>query len=295
MALDWHRPAGKSIRDGTLRSLARKGLDILDIAGVSIVGEYNHSSRHLIDGVIRNHVEETLGSAKYEDICKRHTVLNNIHYCQSGLSFVDGFHNPHKIIPVPGSSDLGDAVARPAIINHDYLVLEVGYGYDGEKLFVRAEKMGQPPEKAGILLTVDPNYEETESTVRLFTIRCFGREIGRLPEILAILADHNPEYSLRDQNCWQYTRWTARRLIQRCQQQQREGELSDEELRLLQIEEDSIERRIASTHLKRIVRKGKQGLKSLWKAWGSSGQGQASMELSPVHGPNTWALFHQSV
>jgi hypothetical protein len=84
MALDWHRPAGKSIRDGALRSLARKGLDILDIAGVSIVGEYNHSSRHLIDGLIRNHVEEALGSAKYEEICKQHTVLNNIHYCQSG-------------------------------------------------------------------------------------------------------------------------------------------------------------------------------------------------------------------
>ena len=85
-------------------------------------------------------------------------------------------------------------------------------------------------------------YEKTESAVRLFTIRCFGREVGRLPEILAILADYSPEYSLRDQNCWQYTRWTARRLMQRCQQQgQGQGQLSDEELRLLQIEEDSIE------------------------------------------------------
>lgn len=203
---------------------------------------------------------------------------------------MDGFHNPHKVVPVPGSSDLGDAVARPAIINHDYLVVEVAYGDDGEKVFLRAEKTGHPPEKAGILLTVDSKYEETESAVRLVTVRCFGRDIGRLPEILAILADHSPEYSLRDQNCWQYTRRTARRLMQRCQQQG-EGELSDEELRLLQIEEDSIERRIASTHIKRIVQKGKKGLKSMWKASGRSGQEHVSMELSSVHNPNSYAQF----
>lgn len=116
MALDWHRPAGKSIRDGTLRSLARKGLDILDIAGVSIVGEYNHSSRHLIDGVIRNHVEETLGSAKYEDICKRHTVLNNIHYCQSGphtLSYkLHCMHSHIVAIPVLTPLSFDDQVCR---------------------------------------------------------------------------------------------------------------------------------------------------------------------------------------
>lgn len=182
---------------------------------------------------------------------------------------MNGFHNPHKVVPVPGSSSLGDAIAKPSIINHDYLVLEVGYG-DGdqaEKLFVRAEKTGHPPEKAGILVTVDDEYEQTKSTVCLFTIRCFGRDIGRLPEILAILVDFNPEYSLRDQNCWQYTRRTARRLVRECQQG---GGLSDEELRLLQIEEESVERRIAGTHLKRVVHNGKQGLKSLWKAWGNA-------------------------
>jgi len=167
------------------------------------------------------------------------------------------------VVPVPGSNS---AIAKPSIINHDYLVLELGYG-DGasEQLFIRAEKTGHPPEQAGILVTVDDKYEESQSTVRLFTIRCFGRDIGRLPEIVAILVDFSPEYSLRDQNCWQYTRRTARRLVRECQQG---GELSDEELRLLQIEEDSVERRIVSTHLKRVVQKGKQGLKSLWKAWG---------------------------
>lgn len=189
---------------------------------------------------------------------------------------MDGLCNPHKMVSV-------DAVAPPAIINHAYLVLEVEYGYVGDNLWIRAEKIGLLLEKAGILLTVDSKYEETESTVRLFTIRCFGRDVGHLPEILAILANLNPEYSQRDQNCWQYRRWTAMRFMQRCQQ----GELTDEELKLLQIEEDSVERRIASTHLKRMVKKGKHGLKSLWKAWGSSGQCHASMELSSVHNSYT--------
>ena len=63
---------------------------------------------------------------------------------------MDGFHNPHKIIPAPGG-----IVPQPAIINHDYLVLEVGYGFSAATLFIRAEKRGYPVEKAGILLTVD--------------------------------------------------------------------------------------------------------------------------------------------
>lgn len=173
---------------------------------------------------------------------------------------MDGFHNPHKVVPVPGVSTLGDAVAGPSFINHDYLVLEVGYGHGGDKLFIRAEKSGHPPEKAGIILTVDSKFEETQESVRLFTIQCHGMELG-LPEILAILADHSLEYSLRDQNCWQYTRRTARRLLHQCKQQ---PDLSDEELRRLQAEEDTIESRIASCNLKRVVLSGKNGIKSMW-------------------------------
>ena len=173
---------------------------------------------------------------------------------------MDGFHNPHKVVPVPGASALGDAVAAPSFINHDYLVLEVGYGQKGDRIFVRAEKSGYPPENAGIILTVDPTFEETEETVRLFTIRCLSIEIG-LPEILAILADHSPEYSVRDQNCWQYTRRTARRLLHQCKQQQ---DLSAEELSTLQAEEDTIESRIATGNFKRVVETGKNGIKSMW-------------------------------
>lgn len=54
------------------------------MAGVPVVSGYQHSSRHLIEGIIRNQVEETLGAAKYEEICNQPTVLRNIHYCQSG-------------------------------------------------------------------------------------------------------------------------------------------------------------------------------------------------------------------
>jgi hypothetical protein len=265
MAVDWHKRSGKSHLDGISRSLARRGLDLLDITGVTAVGEYKHSSRSVIDGVIRNRVEEGLGSDKYKKICRKRTVLENIHYCQSGLSFVDGFHNPHKVVPVPGVSTLGDAVAAPSFINHDYLVLEVGYGQGGDKIFIRAEKSGHPSEKAGIILTVDPKFEETEESVRLFTIPCLGKEIG-LPEILAILADHSPEYSLRDQNCWQYTRRTARRLLHQCKQQQG---LSDEEIERLEVEEDTLETRIATGNLKRVVQSGKNGVKHMWsKAFG---------------------------
>jgi len=171
---------------------------------------------------------------------------------------VDGFHNPHKVVPVPGVSTLGDAVASPSFINHDYLVVEVGY--DTDKLFIRAEKSGHAPEKTGILLTVDSDYEETQQSVCLFTIQCCAKELS-LPEILAILADHNPDYSLRDQNCWQYTRRTARRLLHRCKQQQG---LSGEELRRLQGEEDTMETRIVTSHLKQVVHNGKQGMKNIW-------------------------------
>lgn len=265
MELDWERRSGKSTLDGFSRSLARKGLDILDITGVTSVSGYKYQSRRLIDGVIRNRVEETLGSHKFNKLCKKRTVLENIHYCQSGLSFVDGFHNPHKVVPVPGVSTLGDAVAAPSFINHDYLVLEMRYGSTDKKLFIRAEKSGHPPEKAGILLTVDANFEKSQQSVCLFTIPCGGKELG-LSELLAILADHNPDYSLRDQNCWQYTRRSARRLLHQCKQQ--EG-LSDAELTRLQVEEDTMETRIATGNLKRVVHHGKQGMKHIWsKAFG---------------------------
>lgn len=82
--LEWEKRSGKSTLDGFSRSLARKGLDILDITGVAAVGGYKHSSRRLIDGVVRNRVEEDLGSQKYKKICKKRTVVENIHYCQSG-------------------------------------------------------------------------------------------------------------------------------------------------------------------------------------------------------------------
>lgn len=178
---------------------------------------------------------------------------------------MDGFHNPHKVVPVPGVSALGDAVAAPSFINHDYLVLEVSYGDKGERLFIRAEKSGHPPEKAGIILTVDSRFQDTAESVCLFTIECLGKEMG-LPEILAILADHSPEYSLRDQNCWQYTRRTARRLLHRCKELQG---LSAEELTRLQVEEDSIETRIATGNIKRVVQSGKNGIKNIWsKAFG---------------------------
>lgn len=85
MELDWERRSGKSTLDGFSRSLARKGLDILDITGVTSVSGYKYQSRRLIDGVIRNRVEETLGSHKFNKLCKKRTVLENIHYCQSGL------------------------------------------------------------------------------------------------------------------------------------------------------------------------------------------------------------------
>ena len=67
------------------RSLARMGLGFLDITGVTAVGEYKHNPRSLIEGVIWNRVEETLGPSKYNKICKKGTVLENIHYCLPSL------------------------------------------------------------------------------------------------------------------------------------------------------------------------------------------------------------------
>lgn len=157
-----------------------------------------------------------------------------------------GYRYPQKAIPASG---LGDAVKLPSFINHDYLVLEVGYGMPGSdmtKVFIRAEKRGHPAERAGILITVDPNFEDKEQDVRLFTVKCSQKEM-RLPDILAILGEHSPEYSLRDQNCWQYTRKTTKRLLEACM----EASKSDaEEVARLQKEEDTVEARIAKNHIK---------------------------------------------
>lgn len=183
-----------------------------------------------------------------------------------GLSFVNGYHNPHKVVPVPGSSKLGDAVALPSLINHDYLVLEVGYGSQTpkNKLFIRAEKAGNTKGPIGILLTVDPNYEATENLVRLLTIPCNGVPLG-LPELLAILADHSPDYSLRNQNCWQYTRGTAKRVLQKCSEV---PGLGAEDVGNLLRELNCLEARIAKNHIKSVVRNGKKGFSRIFKIFG---------------------------
>lgn len=85
---DWNR------YDGVTRTLARTGLDLLDITGATVVGGYNHSSKHVVDGGVHNSVEETLGSQAYNEICRQRTVLENIHYCQSGAHSID---RPHAL------------------------------------------------------------------------------------------------------------------------------------------------------------------------------------------------------
>lgn len=85
---DWNR------YDGVTRTLARTGLDLLDITGATVVGGYNHSSKHVVDGGVHNSVEETLGSQAYNEICRQRTVLENIHYCQSGAHSIGPMHCP---------------------------------------------------------------------------------------------------------------------------------------------------------------------------------------------------------
>lgn len=93
MASDWHRRGGKTL-DGVGRALARKGLDILDMVGVKIEGDYLNGSRSVVPGEVRDTVEATLGTRKFKEICKKYTVLENIHYCQSGIT------QPHISLPL---------------------------------------------------------------------------------------------------------------------------------------------------------------------------------------------------
>lgn len=156
----------------------------------------------------------------------------------------------------------------PSILNHDYLVLEMGYGADmGETMYIRAEKTKFEEGDAGIIIAVDLDFERTEGQALLITIQCLDKRIG-LRALQDILGEHNPDYTLRDQNCWKYARWTARRLLQECRQDR--SNLSREEHRMLQVEEETMESRIARSHVRRMGHCVYKGLNRLWHSFHNS-------------------------
>jgi hypothetical protein len=250
MAADWRRLGNKSIY-GISRALAKKGLDMLDMMGMT--GMHMNGSRSIIPGEVRYAVQETLGKQNFKELCSQIVFLEDIHYCQEALSFAE-ICNPQNepVLKSPSSLKL------PSLINHDYLVLELYHGSVGSsfsKLYIRAEKSGHPPAGPGILIDVEPTarFEETQQVVCLFTVKCTGKAIPLL-DLMAVLGDHCPDYSVRDSNCWQYCRRTTKRLLRACRGL---PELSAEELLRLQREELSVEAQIAKNHIKAIARGGK--------------------------------------
>lgn len=111
-----------------------------------------------------------------------------------------------------------------ALINHDYLVVEVQPGEtDAGSLYILAHKLGKGTgsssnSKAGIHISLIPADEVSDNLhtgVQVYTVRCGNLRIP-FKKVTQVLKEADPHYSLRDNNCWDYATATTKRLLQEC-------------------------------------------------------------------------------
>jgi hypothetical protein len=108
------------------------------------------------------------------------------------------------------------------VINHDYLVLELQPGDpSSKKFYILAEKLvaGGKLGKAGIYIsykTADEAGFLLNDKTKLYDIKCGQKHFIPLDSILAILKEVNPDYSLRNANCWDYATKTTKWLAMKC-------------------------------------------------------------------------------
>jgi hypothetical protein len=172
-----------------------------------------------IEGDVYDSVKTELGRSRYESI-RSSSVLEYIYYCQSGLITIVPSINPflesaERTRQAMGGSSNEVERARD-LINHDFLILQFQLQHSSNKLYIRAEKIGRPEEKAGIHIAVDKNFATNAHAVKLLKVTV-GHKI-ELDVVLENLAGHPAHYVLSEENCWKYARKAARSLLLRCRE-----------------------------------------------------------------------------
>lgn len=172
------------------------------------------------------------------------------------------------------------------LINHDYLVLNIRPGEPkAELLHIMAHKL-----RGGIHITHIPSSDIASvfhEGVRCFTVDCGKREKKRirLETLLAILKEEDPDYSLRNANCWDYAKNSAKRLVKGCVEVRG---ISSAERARLQTEHDNLEANLAFRHIQNVAKSLLRNVSS--EARDSSGISTSSVlqnssravELSPL-------------
>lgn len=223
------------------RELAKSALNVVS----------RESSKRRIEGDVYDSVKTELGRSTYESI-RRSSVLECIRYCQSGLITIVPSINPilesaERTRQAMGGSTNVVEKARD-LINHDFLILQFQHQHSSDKLYIRAEKLGRPEEKAGVHIAVDKSFPTNAHAVTLFTV-AVGHKI-ELDVVLENLAGHPAHYVLSEENCWKYARAAAKSLLLRCREL---PGLTDTEKERLRTEAENIKANVARKFVRNVV------------------------------------------
>ncbi|CAM6028553.1 unnamed protein product [Sphagnum balticum] len=223
------------------RELAKSALNVVS----------RESSKRRIEGDVYDSVKTELGRSTYESI-RSSSVLECIRYCQSGRIPIVPSINPilesaERTRQAMGGSSNVVEKARD-LINHDFLVLQFQHQLSSDKLYIRAEKLGRPEEKAGVHIAVDKSFPTNAHAVTLFTV-AVGHKI-ELDVVLENLAGHPAHYVLSEESCWKYARAAAKSLLLRCREL---PGLTDTEKERLRTEAKNIKANVARKFVRNVV------------------------------------------
>lgn len=214
-------------------------------------------------GDIFENLKSEMGDNMFNDLCAdKELAVVKVSYCQRQLRQLENLKlSKSNFIEASGKTDLSDAAVEEAnkvlkwgVVNHDFLVLELQPGnrkYD--KFFILAEKLYSGTNKrAGIFIKYQTAEEIqfylTDKTVS-HSIEC-GKQI-LLEELLKILKSVDPDYCLRDTNCWDYAIRVEKKLLRVLAD---DPKTSEEEKARIRLERQNLEANLVT-----------KGMKNLWE------------------------------
>ncbi|KAG0577164.1 hypothetical protein KC19_5G135700 [Ceratodon purpureus] len=228
------------------RGLTTLALDALKLAldGAEIKQEGDHFV----------HLQSELGDRRFRKLCEdADLALTEIHYCQEGLDIARiNARGDQRLDQTVSQAQVEEMRQMKDLINHDYLILKLQPGEPNtEPLHIMAHKL-----RGGIHITHIPSSDIStifHEGVRCFTVDCHRGEPKRIRlwELIAMLKLEDPDYSLRNANCWDYAKNTAKRLVRGCAQV---GNISASEKTRLQKEHDTLEANLAVRHMHNIAK-----------------------------------------
>ncbi|KAG0616172.1 hypothetical protein M758_5G095600 [Ceratodon purpureus] len=229
------------------RGLTTLALDALKLAldGAEIKQEGDHFV----------HLQSELGDRRFRKLCEdADLALTEIHYCQEGLDIarINARGDHQRLDQTVSQAQVEEMRQMKDLINHDYLILKLQPGEPNtEPLHIMAHKL-----RGGIHITHIPSSDIStifHEGVRCFTVDCHKGEPKRIRlwELIAMLKLEDPDYSLRNANCWDYAKNTAKRLVRGCAQV---GNISASEKTRLQKEHDTLEANLAVRHMHNIAK-----------------------------------------